>query len=189
MHNIVLASASTYKQALFSRLQLPYAIDEPNIDEKLPSSMTAKQGAEWLALEKAKFIANRHLGSVVIGADQIAELAGEKINKPMNHKNAVIQLNKQSGKRLKFHTGLAIIDKRGNQFSTVNTTEVVFRQLSEQKIEDYLYAEEPYNCAGSFKSEGLGITLFERIESDDPTSLVGLPLIALSTQLIQMGLL
>ncbi len=192
MQNIVLASSSVYKQTLFSRLQLPFIADEPNIDEQLPSSFNAKEGAEWLAIEKAKFVANRHPSSVVIGADQIAELDGEMINKPLNHETAVHQLNKQSGKRLQFHTGVAIIDQRGsqsNQFSTLNTTEVLFRVLSKQKIEHYLRTETPYDCAGGFKSEGLGITLFERIDSDDPTSLIGLPLIILSTQLIRMGLL
>lgn len=192
MVKIVLASSSVYKQSLFGRLKLTFTIDEPNIDETLPFQSSAKQGAEWLAIEKARHVASRHPGAVIIGADQIAELEAEKINKPMNHANAVIQLRKQAGKQLQFHTGLAIIDQRANQiseFSMVNTTEVHFRELSEQKIQDYLHLETPYDCAGSFKSEGLGISLLDSVNSDDPTSLIGLPLIALSSQLIKMGVL
>lgn len=192
MVKIVLASSSVYKQRLFDRLRLNFIIDEPNIDENLPSDFTAKQGAEWLAMEKARHVSKRHPGAVIIGADQIAELEGDKINKPINHSNAVNQLTKQAGKRLQFHTGLALIDQRGGrtkEFTMVNTSEVQFRRLSKQKIENYLHGEKPYDCAGSFKSEGLGISLLERIDSDDPTSLIGLPLILLSTQLIKMGLL
>ena len=181
MTNIILASGSKYKAALLRRLSLPFTIAYPNIDEKATEGELPKQTAERLALKKAEAIAHKNIGAIVIGADQIADLNGEAINKPENHALAVEQLLGQSGREVVFHSGLAIVRCSSNgklkRYSCVNSTKVTFRDLDDHKIESYLRTEEPYDCAGSFKAEGLGIGLFTSIESTDPTSLIGLPLI------------
>lgn len=189
MTNIILASGSKYKAALLCRLSLPFAIDYPNINEYATEGELPNQTAERLALKKAKSVARNNIGAIVIGSDQIADLYGQAINKPENHTTAVEQLKRQSGREVTFHSGLAIVRCRPNgkleYFSCVNSTTVIFRTLHEHQIESYLRTEEPYDCAGSFKAEGLGISLFTSIESTDPTSLIGLPLIDVCSLLIK----
>ena len=181
MTNIILASGSKYKAALLRRLSLPFTIAYPNIDEKATEGELPKQTAERLALKKAEAIAHKNIGAIVICVDQIADINCETINKPEIHALAVEQLLGQSGRKVVFHSGLAIVRCSSNsklkRYSCVNSTKVTFRDLDDHKIESYLRTEEPYDCAGSFKAEGLGISLFTSIESTDPTSLIGLPLI------------
>lgn len=191
MTHIILASGSKYKAALLHRLSLPFEIAYPNIDEYAAEGELPIQAAERLALTKAKAIARKNIGTIVIGADQIADINGEAINKPGSHALAVQQLKHQSGREVIFHSGLAIVRCSLNghieRYSGVNSTKVIFRTLSEQDIELYLRTEEPYDCAGSFKAEGLGISLFTSIESTDPTSLIGLPLFDVCSLLTKFG--
>lgn len=187
MSNLILASGSPYKAALLQRLRLPFSVEHPKVEECAIGNELPRQTAERLARKKARCIAEKHDGSIVIGADQVADLNGYPINKPGTHDFAVQQLRRQSGNEVFFHSGLAIVRYTSTgdceHFSCVNTTKVIFRQLSDDEIEGYLRTEEPYDCAGSFKAEGLGISLFTSIVSSDPTSLIGLPLIDLCSLL------
>ncbi len=153
---------------------------------------SAPQLAERLALEKARAVADKFPNAVVIGADQVAEVNGALLNKPFTHEQAVAQLTAQSGQLVLFHSGLAVIqiqpDGQIQQHSLVNTTEVEFRSLTMAQIDHYLISEQPYDCAGSFKAEGLGISLFSAVRSNDPTSLIGLPLIDLCSILPQFSI-
>ena len=140
-------------------------------------------------MDKARAVARRFPEALVIGSDQVAALGDERLGKPGNHANALRQLRSLSGKAADFHTAISLFDARtGEARSHVVPCRVVFRSLDERQIENYLRLEQPYDCAGSAKSEGLGIVLIERIETEDPTSLIGLPLIALSTMLAQAGM-
>ena len=166
---------------------LPFSVEYPKVEECAIGNELPRQTAERLAREKAYCIAEKHHGSIVIGADQVADLNGYPINKPGTHDLAVKQLKRQSGNEVFFHSGLAMVRYTSTgdceHFSCVNTTKVIFRQLSDDEIEGYLRTEEPYDCAGSFKAEGLGISLFTSIISSDPSSLIGLPLIDLCSLL------
>ncbi|MDP3785739.1 MAG: Maf family nucleotide pyrophosphatase [Undibacterium sp.] len=190
---IILASSSTYRKELFERLRLPFLAIAPDIDESALAQETPIQAALRLAQEKAEAIAALHPGYIVIGSDQVATLQGEHIGKPGNHENALAQLLKMRGEEVIFHSALCVIDNRmpgANQAHQIQIencqTRVRFRNLSEAELDAYLRIETPYDCAGSAKNEGLGIALIEKIQSDDPTALTGLPLITLTSMLMRL---
>lgn len=188
MQQIVLASSSAFRQALLQRLALPFEVAVPAIDEAALPSETAPQTAARLAEAKARAVAPRHAGALIIGSDQIAVCGNQSMGKPGNHANAVRQLQAMRGNSVVFHTALCLLNARTGsaQNATVPTT-VTFRNLSDEEIERYLRREQPYDCAGSAKSEGLGIALIERLQGDDPNALIGLPLIALVGMLKREG--
>lgn len=188
MTNLILASSSPYRKSLLNRLGLPFECHSPDIDETPHSGESTKALAERLACQKARKVAEAFPHAVVIGSDQVAEVNKQICGKPDNHENAVIQLRQQSGQQVFFQTGLAVmcLDKKFVR-STVNTTEVTFRKLDEDEIERYLLKEQVYDCAGAFKAEELGISLFSALHSNDPTSLIGLPLIELSEILRELN--
>ena len=177
---IVLGSTSPFRKALLERLCIDFVCDSPDIDETPLEDEAIEQMVVRLAIKKAQAIAHRHPDSLIIGSDQSAMLNGEKLSKPGNFDNAFRQLSRASGQKITFQTGLCLLNSTtGNIQSCCVPYTVVFKVLSARTIENYLHKEEPYNCAGSFKSEGLGIALFERFEGDDPNALIGLPLIQL----------
>jgi septum formation protein len=192
MKPLILASSSPYKKMLFERLQLPFACHAPNIDESKRIDESARELASRLAQEKALAIATKYPNSVVIGADQVGEINGEILGKPSNHQVATQQLLAQSGQTSQFHCGIAVTKQvAAGNFQTktrIHTTRVTFRTLSEEKINNYLLADTPYDCAGSFKSEGLGISLFSSVDSSDPSALVGLPLVDLCSLLAEFDI-
>ena len=183
---LVLASSSLYRRQLLERLGLPFTTASPDIDEsplehELPKAMTIR-----LAQLKASTIAKQFSEAWIIGSDQCADLDGQIIGKPGNHERALAQLKEMQGKTVVFHTALCLL-KSGKQKTLSIPTRVRFRNLPDSILENYLRIEKPYDCAGSAKSEGMGIILLEQIESDDPTALIGLPLIALSGLLRETG--
>jgi septum formation protein len=175
---LILGSTSVYRRELLSRLRLPFTVERPEVDETpLPQEKPADLALR-LALAKAQAVAARHPTAVVIGSDQVADLHGEPLGKPGDHARAVIQLQRMRGQTVVFQTAVAVVcQATGFSQVALAPVRVVFRSLSDAAIEHYLRAEMPYDCAGSAKSEGLGIALLERIDNDDPTALVGLPLI------------
>lgn len=182
--SLILGSTSPFRKELLSRLQLDFKTDAPDIDETPLKDETPEDYVLRLSLEKAKAVAENHPHALIIGSDQCSILEGAIRGKPGNHENAVKQLTESSGKRVSFLTGLCLYDSSDNSYQLdLVPFHVNFRVLNSIEIESYLKAEEPYNCAGSFKSEGLGVTLFKKIQGDDPTSLIGLPLIRLSEML------
>lgn len=186
---VVLGSSSRYRRELMERLRIPFSVAVPNVDETPHAGETPRNLALRLALAKAHAVAQLHPEAVVIGSDQVADLAGQPLGKPGEHARAVQQLRKMRGKTVIFQTALAVVCL-STGFEQVDLAEVrvVFRDLSDEEIEAYLQAEKPYDCAGSAKSEGLGIALLESIDNDDPTALVGLPLIRTSRLLRQAGI-
>ena len=186
---LVLGSTSPYRRELLQRLRLPFDCDAPRVDETpLPGEAPAAL-ARRLALAKAREVAQRHPGAVVIGADQVAELDGQPIGKPGTHARAVAQLQAMRGRRVLFHTALAVLrPDTGFEAEALAPVAVRFRALSDAEIETYLRLEQPYDCAGSAKCETLGIALLDAIDSDDPTALVGLPLIRTAALLRAAGL-
>lgn len=175
---LILGSTSRYRHELLSRLGVPFEAIAPNVDETPRAREKPADLALRLAIEKARNVAQRHPQAVVIGSDQVADLAGEALGKPGTHERAVAQLRRMRGQTVVFQTALAVVcQASGFEHSDIAAVRVVFRDLSDGEIERYLRAEQPYDCAGSAKSEGLGIALLERIDNDDPTALVGLPLI------------
>lgn len=187
--SLILASTSRYRQELLQRLRLPFTTMAPLVDESPHADESPRQLACRLALEKATAIAIRHPGAVVIGADQVADLDGEAIGKPLSHPVAVRQLQRMRGRLVIFQTAVAVVCRAHGFVQTdLAPVRVRFRPLSDQEIESYLLAEQPYDCAGSAKSEGLGIALLESIENDDPTALIGLPLIRTSRLLRAAGI-
>ncbi|RRH91446.1 septum formation inhibitor Maf [Variovorax beijingensis] len=175
---LILASTSRYRRELLNRLHLPFDVQPPEVDETALDGETPRELAERLALEKARAVAARFPEAVVIGSDQVAELAGEALGKPGDHARATAQLRRMRGQTLVFQTAVAVVcEATGFVQRDLAPVRVVFRELSDAAIEQYLQAEQPYDCAGSAKSEGLGIALLNAIDSDDPTALVGLPLI------------
>lgn len=175
---LVLGSTSRYRRELLERLHVPFETTSPQVDETPNPGESPEQLALRLALAKARDVAVRHPQAVVIGSDQVADLHGESLGKPGTHDRAVQQLQRMRGQTVAFQTAVAVVCL-ASSFEQVElaTVRVVFRDLSDQEIERYLRTETPYDCAGSAKSEGLGIALLERIDNDDPTALVGLPLI------------
>ncbi|MFO1349881.1 MAG: Maf family nucleotide pyrophosphatase [Gammaproteobacteria bacterium] len=186
---LILASTSVFRRDLLNRLQQPFATVAPQTDETpLPGELPAAL-AERLAHAKARAVADRCPRSLVIGSDQVAVLGGEIIGKPGSHDRARAQLLRAAGNTMLFYTALCLIDSdSGRTQQAVVNSKVWFRRLDQALIERYLERDRPYQSAGSFKSEGLGIALFERIEGDDPTALIGLPLIRLVTMLAAEGI-
>jgi septum formation protein len=181
---LVLASTSIYRSQLLSTLQIPFLTAAPNVDETPLAGEDAKQTAKRLSQLKAQAVAKDYPDALIIGSDQVALLDGEQIGKPLTHDNAVRQLRAMRGKTISFYTALTLFNSANGTLQTaLAETKVSFRQLSDDEIERYLIKEQPYHCAGSAKSEGLGIALIERIEGSDPNALIGLPLIDLVTML------
>ena len=189
---LILASSSPYRRALLTRLGLPFEVMVPDLDETPLPGETPNATAMRLARAKAGAVAARAPGSVVIGSDQVATLDGAQIGKPGNHANALRQLQTMRGRRVLFHTALCLWDSRdanpgaAAQLENIQTA-VQFRDLPDAELDAYLRIEQPYDCAGSAKNEGLGIAILESIDSSDPTALTGLPLIALTGMLRRAG--
>ncbi|MGD8483604.1 MAG: Maf family protein [Thioalkalispiraceae bacterium] len=189
MANLILASTSPFRQALLEKLAIPFDTVSPNVDETPVNNETPAQLVERLAIAKAKAVADTLDDGLVIGSDQVAVTDNKILGKPGDHGNAVQQLKQVSGKTVRFLTGLCLYNAATNAYQVeVVPFDVEFRKLTEQQIEHYLEKEQPYNCAGSFKSEGLGIALFEKLQGDDPNTLIGLPLIRLVRMLEQEGI-
>ena len=175
---VVLGSTSVYRRELMARLRIPFDVAAPDVDETPQPGETPQALAGRLALAKARAVAARYPQAVVIGSDQVADLGGEPLGKPGTHARAVQQLQRMRGRTVVFQTAVAVVClESGFEQSDIAPVRVRFRDLSDDEIEAYLRAETPYDCAGSAKSEGLGITLLASIDNDDPTALVGLPLI------------
>ena len=189
MSNIILASTSPFRQQILRKLNIDFSVAAPDIDEQALEHESPVELVKRLAKEKALAVAPRYPEALIIGSDQVAVLNNEILGKPHTHDNAVQQLKQASGQRVDFLTGLCLYNSKthNTQINCVPFT-VYFRQLSDAQIERYLRAEQPYNCAGSFKSEGLGIALFERLQGDDPNTLIGLPLIELIRMLDNEGI-
>jgi septum formation protein len=189
---LILGSSSQYRRELLSRLGLPFEVITPDIDETALPGEAPETTALRLAQEKARAIGLRILphGALIIGSDQVATLDGEQIGKPGDHESALRQLQKMRGRRVIFHTALCLWDSTGPEpvIQTNNVQSfVTFRDLPDHELDAYLRIEQPYDCAGSAKNEGLGIAILEKIESSDPTALTGLPLIALTSMLRNRG--
>lgn len=176
---LILASTSAYRRELLSRLQLPFTAQSPEVDETPLPHEAPEALARRLGLAKARAVAERFPGAVVIGSDQVADLDGVPIGKPGSHERAVAQLHAMSGRSVVFQTAVAVVRTGAQPFedTAIHPVKVQFRELSNDDIEQYLRLEPAYDCAGSAKSEGLGIVLLEAIDSRDPTALIGLPLI------------
>jgi septum formation protein len=188
---LILASSSAYRQALLRRLQLDFDAISPDIDERALADETAEETALRLAQAKAEVIAKTVGEALIIGSDQVATLDGQQMGKPGNHANALAQLQAMRGREVVFHTALCLLDTRARasqrvQLSNVPTV-VSFRDLPDAELDAYLRIEQPYDCAGSAKNEGLGIALLASIRSEDPSALTGLPLITLVSMLRRAG--
>ena len=188
VRHVVLGSTSPYRRELLERLRIPFVVSAPGVDETPQPGEAPQALARRLALAKARAVAALHPEAVVIGSDQVADLAGQPLGKPGEHARAVAQLRQMRGQTVIFQTALAVVCLASG-FEEVDLAEVrvVFRDLSDEDIEAYLQAEKPYDCAGSAKSEGLGIALLESIDNDDPTALIGLPLIRTARLLRKAG--
>ncbi len=186
---LILASTSRYRKALLERLCLPFDVVAPGVDEASRGVETPRALAARLASEKSRAVAARFPQAVVIGSDQVADLDGEAVGKPGAHEAAVTQLRRLSGREVRFHTAVAVTcQERGFHRADAAEVRVRFRTLTGGEIEHYLRTEQPYDCAGSAKAEGLGIALLASIESDDPTALIGLPLIRTADLLREAGI-
>ncbi|HSI55527.1 MAG: Maf family nucleotide pyrophosphatase [Ramlibacter sp.] len=186
---LLLGSTSVYRRELLSRLRLPFDVVAPEVDETPAPGEEPESLARRLALAKAHAVAAKHPDAVVIGSDQVADLDGKPLGKPGNHANAVAQLRQMRGRVVVFQTAVAVVcAASGFEAVDLAAVEVQFRDLTDGEIEAYLQAEQPYDCAGSARSEGLGITLLEAIDNDDPTALVGLPLIRTCRMLRAAGI-
>ena len=185
---IILGSTSEFRKQILDKLNLPFLTDKPEVDETPIPNETAYQLVERLAVAKAHAVADRHDNALVIGSDQVALFNDTILGKPHTHENAIKQLSSFSGNKVTFLTGLAVTNSTtGETHSLVEPFEVYFKQLTLDEIEAYLLAEKPYKCAGSFKSEALGICLFEKLVGEDPNTLIGLPLIKLVALLDNFG--
>jgi septum formation protein len=185
---IVLGSSSPYRRELLSRLKVAFEVALPHVDETPRPAESPRDLALRLAREKARAVAQLHPDAAVIGSDQVADLAGEPLGKPGTHERAVEQLRRMSGRVVIFQTAVAVVCREtGFEQVDLAAVRVAFRQLGDDEIEHYLRIEQPYDCAGSARSEGLGIALLESIESDDPSALVGLPLIRTARMLRAAG--
>jgi len=187
MPRLILASTSVYRRELLARLRLSFDTARPEVDETPLPHETPLALAERLAIAKADVIARRKPGAYVIGSDQVAELDGTPLGKPGGRDGALAQLGAMSGREVRFRTAVCVQREGDAPRVAIDTTIVRFRALAPAEIERYVDAEQPFDCAGSFKSEGLGIALFEAIETVDPTALIGLPLIATAQLLRQAG--
>ena len=185
---LILASSSPYRRELLQRFGLPFETVSPDIDESRLANESAQDLSIRLATEKALAVARNHANACVIGSDQVLACGGELLGKPGSHDKAVAQLQKLSGQSMTFYTALAVVHAASEQLHIdMVKTEVRFRELSLEEIERYLDIEPAYDCAGSCKAEGLGISLCEAIESEDPTAIIGLPLIGLRRLLVEAG--
>jgi septum formation protein len=185
---LVLASTSRYRQMLLERLAIPFSTAAPNVDESAVPGELADDLVSRLARAKANAVAQRYPNSIVIGSDQLAECDRQILGKPGSAEKCAAQLRAVSGRRVAFKTAVHVVNAHtASNESHVDVTTVYFRQLSDEEIQRYVAREQPFDCAGGFKVEGLGITLFEGIESRDPTALIGLPLIWLSGALRRLG--
>ena len=188
MSNLILASSSPFRRQILDKLNLDYRCISPDIDESPLLNETPQALVGRLAEQKAAKIAESNGDSLIIGSDQVAVLGDTILGKPLTHEKAVLQLQQLSGHGVTFLTGLSLLNAQtGNCQTEVVPFKVHFRQLSDTMIENYLQAEQPYNCAGSFKSEALGIVLFDKLEGDDPNTLIGMPLIRLVRMLENEG--
>jgi len=186
---LVLGSTSIYRRELLERLRIPFSVASPKVDEATLRGESPRATAQRLAHAKAQAVAHSFPDSVVIGSDQVADLNGQALGKPGNHERAVAQLRAMRGNIVVFHTAVAVVCiSSGFCARDISPVTVKFRELSDEEIESYLHLEKPYDCAGSAKSEGLGISLLEFIESDDPTALIGLPLIRTCKMLRSAGI-
>jgi len=186
---VILASSSRYRQALLQRLGLPFTAVAPQIDEAPRPGEAPADTALRLAEAKARAVAKVHADALVIGSDQVAEFGGEPLGKPRNRAHALEQLRAMRGRTIVFHTGLALLNARTGRCQTALVDVAsTFRSFDDAALEAYLDREQPFDCAGSVKAEALGIALFTRIASDDPTALIGLPLIRLTDMLLAEGL-
>lgn len=187
--DLILASSSSYRRDLLQRLTKNFSQLAPDVDESALPDETSTALALRLAVAKAHAVAAIRPGAMVIGSDQVAALGSQMLGKPGDRENARAQLLACSGRTVSFHTALCLIDGRDGRIQhAVDSTHVYFRHLGSAEVDAYLHAEQPYDCAGSFKAEGLGIALFERMQTEDPTALIGLPLIALSGMLRTAGI-
>lgn len=184
--SLILASTSVYRRELLERLRLPFQSARPDVDEAPLPGETPRAVAERLARAKAQAIARQRPGSWVIGSDQVADLDGQPLGKPGHRAAAMIQLSAMSGRQVQFHTAVCV-SQGDRHMVAVDTTTVTLRTLARDEIARYVDAEQPFDCAGSFKCEGLGVVLFEAVETRDPTALIGLPLIATAALLRQAG--
>jgi MAF protein len=186
---LVLASTSPFRRELLGRLGLPFEVAAPNVDEAGLPGESPQALVLRLSEAKARAVASSFPGSLIIGSDQVAVIDGEVLGKPGNRERAIAQLTRASGRRVTFLTGLSLVDAASGRAHTLcEPFHVHFRTLGPEQIARYVDHEQPYNCAGSFKSEGYGITLFERLAGDDPSALVGLPLIRLVELLGREGM-
>ncbi|WP_313298021.1 Maf family nucleotide pyrophosphatase [Diaphorobacter sp.] len=187
---LILGSTSRYRRQLLERLQLPFDVAAPDVDETPLPGESPRDLALRLALAKAQAVAAQHPQAIVIGSDQVADLNGKPLGKPGNHERATLQLREMRGHSMVFHTAVSVVClETGFAQTELAPVRVRFRSLDDAEIERYLCAEQPYDCAGSAKSEGLGITLLDAIESDDPTALIGLPLIRTCQMLRAAGVM
>jgi septum formation protein len=185
---LVLASTSPYRRALLARLRLPFEVESPGVDETALSGETARDTALRLAQAKARAVTPKFPRALVIGSDQVATLDGERLGKPGGHERAVAQLKAMRGRTVVFHTALALLNSTSGAMQAAEVpTQVRFRDYSDKEIERYLEIERPYDCSGSAKIEGLGVVLVERVSGDDPTALIGLPLVQLCAMLRNEG--
>jgi len=185
---LVLASSSPFRKELLNKLFTNFDCASPDIDESFKANETPLKLSKRLALEKASALAGTFPNHLIIGSDQVAMLGDKQLTKPGSHENSVKQLMTSSGKSITFYTSLCVLDSRSKQSAIdLDICKVHMKQLSVEQIEDYVTRDKPYGCAAAFKSEGLGIALFEKIEGDDPNALVGLPLIKLITLLDKMN--
>ena len=188
MPPIVLASTSRYRRELLARLRVDFAVAAPQIDERARAHEAPEPTARRPALAKAQAIADRFPAAIVIGSDQVADVDGEPLSKPGTHEAALAQLQRMQGRSIVFHTALALVYRTQARIEVDSVpTTVHFRRLPTAALEAYLHAEQPYDCAGAAKIESLGIVLVEAVRSDDPTALIGLPLIRLTSMLAACG--
>ena len=186
---LILGSTSPYRRELLERLRLPFEVQRPEVDETPLNGETPVALAQRLAMAKAHAVAQRFPQAIVIGSDQVADLHGEPLGKPGNHANAVVQLQRMRGQTVVFQTAVAVVcQATGFAQCELAQVKAVFRDFSDESLQHYLHTEQPYDCAGSAKSEGLGIVLLARIDNQDPTALVGLPLLLTCRLLRAAGL-
>lgn len=187
-HSLVLASTSVYRSELLSRLRIPFITAAPEVDESPLPDESARQTSWRLSRAKAQAVAGSHPDALIIGSDQVALLDNQQLGKPLTHENAVQQLRSMRGRTVTFYTALSLLNSRTGDIQTeVAINRMNYRNLTDAQIESYLLKEQPYHCAGSAKSEGLGIALVSSMEGDDPNALIGLPLILLVNMLLSEG--
>jgi len=188
MRRLILASSSVYRKALLDRLGMPFEVISPSIDETRQKGETPTALVNRLAVEKARAVAGKYTDALIIGSDQCTLTGDTILGKPLSYERAFQQLKDASGRAVKFHTGICLLDTASNQVQSDDVSYTVyFRQLTDAQISNYLHREKPFDCAGSFKAEGLGVALFSRMQGDDPSALVGLPLIRLISMLKSAG--